>query len=155
GPDHPVETVSWQDAVTFCEGLSKLQKGRGRHFRLPTEAEWEYACREGGASKTAFHFGDALSSRQANFNGNFPFGGAPKDVWREKTTPVGTFQPNALGLFDMHGNVWQWCRDHYGPYDLTNTTDPLGPGKGNDDARVMRGGAWYHFGWGCRAACHQ
>jgi formylglycine-generating enzyme required for sulfatase activity len=153
GPNHPVEQVSWQDAVTFCEELSKLEKGSGRHYRLSTEAEWEYACREGGSSTTAFHYGDSLSSSQANFNGKFPFGGAPKDVFREKSTPVGTFKPNALGLFDMHGNVWQWCADYHGPYDLTKTTDPSGPDKGNEqNCRVLRGGSWPDGPWNCRAA---
>jgi formylglycine-generating enzyme required for sulfatase activity len=153
GPDHPVTNVSWGDAVKFCEELSRLHKGSGRRFRLPTEAEWEYACREGGSCQAAFHYGDSLSSRQANFNGNFPFGDAPKDIYREKTTPVGTFPPNALGLFDMHGNVCEWCVDYLGPYDLTKTTDPSGPDKGDDiDRRVARGGSWGSQGWACRAA---
>jgi formylglycine-generating enzyme required for sulfatase activity len=153
GPDHPVEKVSWEDAVKFCAELSKLQKASGRKYRLLTEAEWEYACREGGSSKTAFHYGDSLSSKQANFDGNYPFGDAPEDIYRQKTTPAGTFKPNALGLFDMHGNVWQWCADYYGRYDLTKNTDPTGPAKGDDnERRVLRGGSWDDYGRDCRSA---
>jgi formylglycine-generating enzyme required for sulfatase activity/WD40 repeat protein len=150
GPEHPVEMVSWEEAVKFCEELSRLRPGGGRRFRLPTEAEWEYACREAGSSQTPFHYGNSLSSRQANFNGNFPFGGAPKDIYREKTTPVGTFKPNSLGLFDMHGNLWQWCGDYLHDYDLTRTTDPFRNDK--SEYCVLRGGSWKDSGEGCRAA---
>src|SRR5205085_11701074 len=103
----PVEQVSWDDAVSFIAKLNA--QNDGYTYRLPTEAEWEYACRAG--TTTAFAFGDSLSSEQANFDGDYPYGGAPKGVYRQKTTSVGRFQPNAWGLYDMHGNVWEWCED--------------------------------------------
>ncbi len=101
----PVEMISWADAVEFCRKLSEMpeEKQAGRVYRLPTEVEWEYACR--GGTVTAFHYGAALSSTQANFRGNFPYGGAAKGPYLERTTKVGSYQPNAYGLYDMHGNV--------------------------------------------------
>jgi formylglycine-generating enzyme required for sulfatase activity len=111
----PVDSISWEMAQKFCDTLSNLpaEKAAQRTYRLPTEAEWEYACREGGRSSTPFYFGDSLSSTQANFNGNQPYGGAAKGPCLERPTPVGSYQPNRLGLYDMHGNVWQWCQDWY------------------------------------------
>ncbi len=107
----PVENVSWDDAVAFCKKLSELpeEKKAGRVYRLPTEAEWEYACRAG--TKTPFHYGDSLSSKQANFCGHFPYGGADKGPWLKRTAKVDTYAANAFGLYDMHGNVWEWCQD--------------------------------------------
>jgi formylglycine-generating enzyme required for sulfatase activity len=108
GDDLPVETVSYWEAQEFC---ARLSRETGRGYRLPSEAEWEYAAR--GRTATPFAFGSSLSSEQANFIGKFPYGGAPKKVIRNKTTPVGSFAPNAFKLHDMHGNVWEWCEDIY------------------------------------------
>jgi formylglycine-generating enzyme len=161
GPDHPMEQVRWKDAVEFCARLSDLAAERkaGRVYRLPTEAEWEYACRAG--TTTAFHFGDKLSSAQANFNGNFPAGNADKGPYLKKTAKVGSYPPNAWGLYDMHGNVMEWCSDWYDPnyYKNSPKEDPSGPangvvatGFGKDHFHVVRGGCWLDEGRGCRAA---
>jgi formylglycine-generating enzyme required for sulfatase activity len=151
----PVETVSWEDAVRFCERLSARaeEKRAGLRYRLPTEAEWEYACRGGvPLPYPAFHFGNSLSSRQANFEGNNPYGGAEKDVYLQRTTKVGSYAPNRFGLFDMHGNVWEWCADWYGEdyYQASPRQDPQGPRNGT--RRVLRGGSWLYSGQNCRAA---
>jgi len=142
GPDAPVESVSWDDAMEFCRRLTQQHREsdelpRGYEYTLPTEAQWEYACRAG--STTAFHFGDSLSSKQANFDGNYPYR-AEKGPYLGRTTPVGTYEANAWGLYDLHGNVWEWCRDWYGPYPPGEVTDPLGPDTGS--YRVVRGGSW-------------
>jgi formylglycine-generating enzyme required for sulfatase activity len=154
GPDHPVENVSWRHAKDFCDKLSALETERGakRVYRLPTEAEWEYACRGGVPESTPFHFGKSLSSMRANFNGNYPYGGAAKGPYLEKTSAAGSYKPNAFGLFDMHGNVWEWCADWYDQdyYRNSPKKDPQGPEKGT--CRVLRGGSWVSGGWPCRAA---
>ncbi|HLJ96439.1 MAG TPA: formylglycine-generating enzyme family protein [Gemmataceae bacterium] len=160
-PDHPVDQVLWGEAVEFCTKLSALpeEKKVGRRYRLPTEAEWEYACR--AATKTAFHFGNTLSSRQANFNGHFPYGMAEGGgTYLQKTAKVGSYQPNAFGLSDMHGNVAEWCSDWYDPeyYRHSPKEDPRGPAQGVVDTgfggfyHVVRGGSWLDEGRGCRAA---
>lgn len=143
GGDHPVETITWNDAIEFCRRLSDQD---GVRYRLPTEAEWEYACRAG--TTTAYHTGDSLSTEQANFNGELdgPTGGLNRD----ETTPVGSFAANAWGLFDMHGNVWEWCSDWHGEYDTLKTTDPAGPEQGT--TRVVRGGCWVNASKVCRSA---
>jgi formylglycine-generating enzyme required for sulfatase activity len=155
GPDHPVDSVNWSDAVTFCAKLSALpgELRAGREYRLPTEAEWEYACRAG--TTTPFHFGSSLSSREANFNGDeYPYGGAEKGPYLKKTTPVGSYKPNPWGLYDMHGNVWQWCADwadsNY--YKRSPRQDPPGPASGN--CRILRGGSWLDNGGNLRSASH-
>ena len=113
GANRPVEQVSWQEAVAFCE---KLSQQAGRTYRLPSEAEWEYACRAG--TTTPFHFGPAITTDLANYDGNYTYGNGSKGVYRQQTTEVGSFPPNAFGLYDMHGNVWEWCADHWhGNYD--------------------------------------
>jgi len=161
GPDHPVDQVKWSDAVEFCKRLSNLpaEQKAGRGYRLPTEAEWEYACRAG--TTTPFHFGNALSSMQANCNGLYPYGGAAKGPFLEKTVKVGSHAPNAWGLYDMHGNVAEWCSDWYDPdyYKHSPRVDPKGPPKGalssgfpNEFFRVVRGGCWLDEPRGCRAA---
>lgn len=161
GPDHPMEQVRWREAVEFCKLLSNLpaETKAGRAYRLPTEAEWEYACR--GGSATAFHVGGGLSSTQANFNGNYPEGKAAKGPYLQKTLKVGSYAPNAWGLYDMHGNVSEWCADWYDPdyYKNCPRQDPAGPAKGivptgfkSDYFRVVRGGCWHDEARGCRAA---
>ena len=160
GPDHPVETVRWKDALEFCAKLSILdpEQKAGRTYRLPTEAEWEYACRAG--TTTPFHFGASLST-QANFKGTYPYGGATPGPFLKKTAKVGSYPPNAWGLYDMHGNVSEWCSDWYDPdyYKRSPKADPAGPEKGvlatgfaSDFYRVVRGGCWLDEGRGCRAA---
>jgi formylglycine-generating enzyme required for sulfatase activity len=141
----PVERVGWDEAVDFCR---KVSQKAGKTLDLPTEAEWEYACRAGTAGP--FHYGASLSSKQANFNGNKPYGGADKGPHLERTTQVGTYEANAFGLFDMHGNVWQWCKDWWGLYAGKNEIDPQGPASGK--RRVVRGGTYYTDAWLCRSA---
>jgi formylglycine-generating enzyme required for sulfatase activity len=150
----PVEQVSWYDAQEFCKKLMALErkKGEAREYRLPTEAEWEYACREAGKSTTPFYFGAALSSEQANFNGYFPYGGADKGPYLGRTSKVGSYKGNKLGLYDMHGNVRQWCSDWYDKDYHANSPikDPQGTQKGA--FRVLRGGSWGGSARYCRAA---
>ncbi len=148
----PVENVSWDDAVAFCKKLSELpeEKKAGRVYRLPTEAEWEYACRAG--TKTPFHFGNSLSSKQANFDGDLPYGEGDQGPNLERTAKVGSYAPNAFGLYDMHGNVWQWCQDWYDEnyYKNSPREDPPGPAQALN--RVVRGGGWGDEGEDCRSA---
>jgi formylglycine-generating enzyme required for sulfatase activity len=153
----PVDSVSWEDAVKFCRRLSELpeEKMNERTYRLPTEAEWEYICRGGPFFKKPsppFYFGNSLSPTQANFDGNYPYGGAAKDVYLERPTKVGSYPANPLGLYDLHGNVWEWCADWYDAkyYNRSPRQDPQGPENG--ERRVMRGGSWYNHGRDCRAA---
>jgi formylglycine-generating enzyme required for sulfatase activity len=141
----PVEMVSWDDCQEF---IKKLRAKDKRPYRLPTEAEWEYACRAG--TKTPFHFGETISTDKANYNGNFKYGEGKIGVSRHKTTPVGRFPANAFGLFDMHGNVYQWCQDRYGDYPQNAVVDPKGPDDGR--GRVMRGGCFYAVPRECRSA---
>jgi formylglycine-generating enzyme required for sulfatase activity len=139
---YPVEKVSWEDAVEFCRKLSDMpeEKKAGLVYRLPTEAEWEYACRAG--SNTAFSFGDEAESLSEHgwFDENSNFG----------TRPVGELKPNSWGLYDMHGNVWEWCCDWYGGYPKGAVSDPVGPQAGS--FRVLRGGGWYYVAADCRSA---
>ena len=148
--NHPVEQVSWEDAVEFCQRLSALpeEKKAGRVYRLPTEAEWEYACRAG--TKTAYSFGSQMNGRQANCDGTVPYGTDTKGPNLEKTTSVGKYPANAWGLYDMHGNVWEWCADWYGEYPKGSATDPRGPEDGS--FRVFRGGCWFKVAVYCRSA---
>jgi formylglycine-generating enzyme required for sulfatase activity/predicted Ser/Thr protein kinase len=141
----PVEKVSWNDIQEF---LRKLNALTGKNYRLPTEAEWEYACRAG--TTTPFSTGNNLSTAQANYDGNYPYNGNAKGVYRQKTTPVGSFSPNAWGLYDMHGNVWEWCSDWYGDYPTSAQSNPKGPSNGSD--RVLRGGSWFNDARDCRSA---
>src|SRR5207237_1252020 len=133
--------VSWDDAIEFCRKVSALPelKGKGWTMDLPTEAEWEYACRAG--TKTVFHYGNSLSSQQANFYGDAPYGGAPKGKSLNRTAKVGSYDANAWGLYDMHGNVWQWCKDWYSKdyYSNSPKNDPVNETKGI--YRVVRGGS--------------
>ncbi|MHB1034770.1 MAG: SUMF1/EgtB/PvdO family nonheme iron enzyme [Pirellulales bacterium] len=148
----PVEMVSWNDATAFCRRMSSLpaEIQAGRVHRLPTEAEWEYACR--ADTRTAFCDGDSLSSTQANCDGRVPYGAAAKGPYLERTSRVGSYKPNAWGLYDLHGNVWEWCADWYGEnyYRDSPAEDPPGPNSG--DCRVLRGGSWYSPAASCRSA---
>jgi formylglycine-generating enzyme required for sulfatase activity len=151
--NYPVENVSWEEANEFCDKLSKLESGQGRRYRLPTEAEWEYACRAGARAHRIFHFGNSLSSAQANFNGTHSFGRADKGRWLERTRGVGRdHRPNDFGLYDMHGNVWEWSADWYATdyYQKQEPKDPQGPLSGTE--RVIRGGGWEIDGRFCRSA---
>ena len=148
----PIDNVTWYAAVEFCRRLSNLpaEKEAGRIYRLPTEAEWEYACRAG--TTTAFHFGRSLSSSQANFNGAHPFGDARQGPFLNRTAIVGSYEPNAFGLYDMHGNLNEWCLDRFDrdSYSKSPAKDPRGPETGT--SRVIRGGDWYSDGRDCRSA---
>jgi formylglycine-generating enzyme required for sulfatase activity len=110
GEDLPVECVSWHDAMEFCQRLSEQT---GDTYTLPSEAQWEYACRAG--TTTPFHFGKTITPDQANYDGNYTYNGGPRGEYRQQTTPVGIFPPNDWGLYDMHGNVWEWCLDQWHP----------------------------------------
>lgn len=144
----PVERVSWNDIQEFINKLNA--RNDGYSYRLPSEAEWEYAARAG--TTTPFAFGSSLSSAQANFNGDYPYGGAAEGEYLIKTTPVGSFSPNAWGMYDMHGNVWEWCQDWYGEnyYSSGLAADPPGPSSGT--ARVVRGGSWTNYAFFLRSA---
>jgi uncharacterized protein (TIGR02996 family) len=150
--DHPVTCITWDDAQAFLEWLSHLPQERtaGRLYRLPTEAEWEYACRAGAS--TPFHFGASLTSTQANFNGRYPYGGEAEGPCLGRTVAVGSYPRNAFGLAGMHGNVWEWCSDWYDKdyYARGPRQDPPGPSEGLN--RVCRGGGWYYPASGCRSA---
>jgi uncharacterized protein (TIGR02996 family) len=152
--DFPVEMVGWKDAQAFLETLAALpeEKEVGWRYRLPSEAEWEYACRGGASSSTPFCFGESLSSTQANFDGAQPYGGAGEGPFLGRTCPAGSYRANAWGLFDLHGNVWEWCSDWYAEdyYGNSPAQDPLGPSNGS--RRVVRGGSWSDLGLNCRAA---
>ena len=149
GENLPVEQVSWNDCQEF---LKKLRDQDGQAYRLPTEAEWEYACRAG--TTTPFHFGAVLNGKQANCDGNYPYNTDEKGPYPERTTEVGSYAANAWGLHDLHGNVWQWCEDDYDPKYYANSPikDPLNINKPRLARRVLRGGSWYNFPSNCRAA---
>ena len=140
--------MSWHNAIEFCE---KLSQQTGRSYRLPSEAEWEYACRAG--TTTPFHFGPTITPDLANYDSNYTYGSGPKGKYRAQTTEVGSFSPNAFGLYDMHGNVWEWCADHWhGNYAgaPTNSTPWLSSNESTD--RLLRGGSWRNYPRYCRSA---
>ena len=153
----PVESVTWSDATNYCAKLTASEKAVGRLpagwlYRLPTEAEWEYACRAG--TDTPFHYGNDLRSGMANFVGIYDYVGGtrvnPNGIYLAWTTHVGSYAPNAFGLYDMHGNVYEWCLDWYGGYASGSATDPKGPSSGS--YRVVRGGGWLDYARFCRSA---
>ena len=149
GDDLPVERVSWDDAIEFCARLSQLTK---HNYRLPSEAEWEYACRAG--TTTPFHFGETITPDLVNYEGNDPYGSAPKGIYRVKTTAVGSFRlSNAFGLYDMHGNVYEWCQDvWHDNYNGAPTDGSAWESDGNSEERLLRGGSWNLNPWDCRSA---
>ncbi len=147
----PVEEVSWLDAMDFC---AKLSQKEGRTYRLPSEAEWEYACRAG--TTTPFAFGETITPQIVNYDGNYPYRSTVKGEYRQKTTPVGSFPANGFGLYDMHGNVWEWCLDEY--FDTYNDAPVDGSPRGDiksrnaDKQRLLRGGSWSDNAYHCRSA---
>ncbi len=147
GSNCPVENVSWYASKEFIRRLNGLVSGGG--FRLPTEAEWEYAARAG--TTTPFHTGHCLDTNRANYDGNHLLDGCSKGENRGKTVKVASFAPNAWGLHDMHGNVWEWVEDGARTYSSATVTDPIGPLTQGAD-RVLRGGSWSLSARGCRSA---
>jgi formylglycine-generating enzyme required for sulfatase activity len=168
GDDLPVEQVSWNDSVEFCKRLSKLT---GQEYRLPSEAEWEYACRAVISHQSSviseelfikqwnekyhqpFYCGETITTELANYNGNYLYAEENKGIYREKTTPVGSFPPNAFGLYDMHGNVWEWCADDWHDnYDGAPTDGSAWISNDNSITRILRGGSYFLTPRNCRSA---
>jgi formylglycine-generating enzyme required for sulfatase activity len=145
-PRNPVENVNWDDVQMFIAELGRRLPGLP--VRLPTEAEWEYACRAG--TTTTFSFGNNLTPELANYDGNYPYAGGEKGLYREKTVPVASLPANPWGLYEMHGNVYEWCADWYGDYPTEAQVDPQGPQTGV--YRVLRGGSWGILGRLVRSA---
>lgn len=151
-PDKPVVFVSWNDAEAFCKTLNQREAKAGRRYSLPTEAQWEYACRAGGTKP--FSFGQTLSTDQANYDGRAAYGDGAKGKARGATVPVGSLPANEWSLHEMHGNVAEWCSDWYAPYAGEAQTNPIGPEKmplRRD--HVIRGGSWRSYPGACRSAC--
>jgi formylglycine-generating enzyme required for sulfatase activity len=155
GARRPVEQVNWLEAMEFCRRLSERS---GHTFSLPSEAQWEYACRAG--STTPFAFGDTITPELANYNGDFTYANGPKGQFRGETTDVASFPANAWGLHDMHGNVREWCLDYWHPTYASAPTDGsawldgegLNPENNSEKSRLLRGGSWYDFPRYCRSA---
>lgn len=151
GDRRPIEQVSWDDAIEFCKRLSRYT---GRNYRLPSEAEWEYACRAG--TTTPYYFGETIAPDLANYcplagehNGcqwSGAYGKGPTGDYRQQTTDVGNFPPNAFGVYEMHGNVWEWCLDRWHQtYHGAPTDGSAWLSSNPEDPRVLRGGAWFYF----------
>jgi formylglycine-generating enzyme required for sulfatase activity len=150
GANRPVEQVSWFDALEFCR---RLNQRTGQRYGLPSEAQWEYACRAG--STTPFHFGATLTPELANYDGNYVYGNGPKGTYRKQTSDVASFPANGWGLHDMHGNVREWCEDHWhDSYNFAPGDDQpwLIPAAADDEPRLLRGGSWYSDPGYCRSA---
>jgi formylglycine-generating enzyme required for sulfatase activity len=144
-PQQPVERVNWLHVQNFLRELEKLLPGC--RADLPTEAEWEYACRAG--TTTPFSFGPQITPEQANYDGNYPYAGGEQGEFRQKTVAVKSLPANPWGLYEMHGNVWEWCKDGQRTYDEQAQIDPVGPMRhGEDESRSVRGGSWIGIaGW--------
>ncbi|MDJ0517902.1 MAG: bifunctional serine/threonine-protein kinase/formylglycine-generating enzyme family protein [Trichodesmium sp. MO_231.B1] len=148
GGNRPVERVTWHNATEFCQRLSEKTR---KIYRLPSQSQWEYACRAG--TTTPFYFGETITSELANYNGNYTYGNAPQGKYREHTTDVGSFPPNAFGLYDMHGNVDEWCQDiWHNSYEGVPTDGSAWESGGNSELRVLCGGSWNDYPWWCRSA---
>ncbi|NEQ35482.1 MAG: SUMF1/EgtB/PvdO family nonheme iron enzyme [Okeania sp. SIO3I5] len=148
GGNRPVECVSWYDAVEFCQ---KLSQKTGKRYKLPSESQWEYACRAG--TTTPFYFGETITSELVNYNGNFTYGNAPKGKYPGETSDVGSFPPNAFGLYDMHGNVWEWCLDiWHNNYEDAPTDGSAWESERESNIRLLRGGSWNDISRYCRCA---
>ena len=148
GANRPVENVSWDDAIEFC---ARLSNKTGKPYRLPSEAEWEYAARAG--TTTPFHFGETITTDLANYDGNYTYGSGPKGEYREQTTEVGKFPPNAFGLYDMHGSIWEWCQDAWhDSYEGAPADGTAWMSENDNNSRLLRGGSWYYDPWDCRSA---
>ncbi|MEG4959709.1 bifunctional serine/threonine-protein kinase/formylglycine-generating enzyme family protein [Microcoleus sp. K4-B3] len=147
GLKRPVEQVSWNNALEFCQ---KISQKIGKIYRLPSEAEWEYACRAG--TTTPFCFGETITPDLVNYDDNYPYGAAPKGLYRKQTTDVGSFPPNPFGLYDMHGNVWEWCSDRWHDNYNGASTDGSSWETGTNNNRVLRGGSWGNNAVNCRGA---
>ena len=146
GRDRPVEQVSWKDCQVFLDRISGSLGGGP--LRLPTEAEWEYACRAG--TTTPFWYGATITTDQANFGGNYPYAGGSVGEYRRETVGVRDLPCNGWGLYQMHGNVYEWCQDWQGDYRESPVDDPPGPDGGA--GRVIRGGRWHSFARRVRSA---
>jgi formylglycine-generating enzyme required for sulfatase activity len=153
GSNRPVEQVNWQEAVEFCRRLSHRTR---RRYGLPSEAQWEYACRAG--TSTPFHCGESLTSELANYDATFTYANGPKGEYRQQTTPVGSFPANAWGLQDMHGNVWEWCEDYWhenyqgAPRDGRPWSEPQADAWFRKGWRRLRGGSWNDLPGYCGSA---
>jgi formylglycine-generating enzyme required for sulfatase activity len=150
GDNHPVENVSWEDAQEFCQRLSTKS---GKTYSLPSEAQWEYACRAG--TTMPFHYGEIITSDLVNFDGNYTYNDSPKGEYREQTSEVGIFPANDWGLHDMHGNVWEWCEDDYhSTYEgVPNDGSAWVDTDRESSNRLLRGGSWADNPEYCRSAC--
>ncbi len=148
GANRPVEQVSWDEAMEFCDRLSQKL---GQAYTLPSEAQWEYACRAG--TITPFHLGETITTKLANYDGNSTYGDGPQGIYRKATTDIGSFPPNAFGLYDMHGNVWEWCLDHWHDNYKGAPDDGSAWVTGGDSSRrMLRGGSWDYNPRYCRCA---
>lgn len=146
----PLETVSWHDAMAFCR---RLRERTGRYYSLPSEAQWEYACRAG--TTTPFCFGSTLTPELANYRSDVSYANGPVGKPRKETSPVGLYPANSWGLRDMHGTVREWCLDHWHSNDEGAPTDGsawLSDNSGAWASRLLRGGSWYGLPWDCRSA---
>jgi formylglycine-generating enzyme required for sulfatase activity len=159
GANLPVDSITWSDATNYCARRTEHERTAGRLppgyvYRLPTEAEWEYACRAGTSS--AFHYGAALVTGLANFYGLQEYVSSVGPIQNSngvnlaRPTPIESYTPNAWGIYDLHGNAWEWCRDWFGDYPTNAVNDPLGPNMGT--YKILRGGSWLSDGSGCRTA---
>ncbi|MGE5341985.1 MAG: formylglycine-generating enzyme family protein [Candidatus Omnitrophota bacterium] len=146
GESRPIEKISWKDCQKFIDRINHSKEGLA--LRLPSEAEWEYACRAG--TTTPFSFGRNVTPEQVNYHGAYPYADGKKGNYREETVDVKFLACNNWGLYEMHGNVWEWCSDWYGDYPIEQATNPKGPDSGAD--RVLRGGSWFYFGQDLRSA---